>query len=236
MDCDNCLFSFRESKKMLLREQPTSWIHMSECVGKTGSDAPTVSKLKQERVTIAIWMARSDTVYNCTLNSGCMDAKLRVKTLCFIMIYCITHFPLAQVRHFKSEQSYLGLTNKCAAQAIGFSTCCSNKSPKSKKHFLFLTSTLPGVNYTAIKSCAGPDWLWSKSKQKYSLVVSSQLLHPELRSPEPAAHHSWTPACQHQHTLRAFCKAAGHPSGSWHPGHLCQCYWLLQLQHNLSKL
>lgn len=76
-------------------------------------------------------------VYNCTLNSGCMDAKLRVKTLCFIMIYCITHFPLAQVRHFKSEQSYLGLKNKRAAQAIGFSTCCSNKPPKSKKHFLW---------------------------------------------------------------------------------------------------
>lgn len=196
---------------------------------KNGSDAPTVSKLRQERVTIVIGRASSDPVCNCTLKSGWMDAKLREKMLCFIMTCCIAHFPLAQVRNFKSEYSYLGLTNRFTIQAICFTTCWSKKPPRSKKSFLWAElhfhqslcrSRLALVEVKAITSTG----------------VSSQTFHPEVRSPVPAARHSWTPACPMPGHPEGFPQSHPAPSRILASGHLWQRYRLLQLQHKLSRL
>lgn len=117
-----------------------------------------------------------------------MDAKLREKVLCFIMTRCIAHFPLAQVRNFKSEYSYLGLRNKFAIQAISFTTCWSGKPPRRKESFL-------SAELHCHQGLCRSRLALTEVKAMTTTGVSSQMFHPEVRSPVPAAGHSRAPVC-----------------------------------------
>lgn len=174
---------------------------------KTGSDAPTMSKFRQGRVTIVTRRARRDPAYNCTLKSGCMDAKLRDKMLCFIITQRVTRFPLAQVRNLKSECSYLGLTKKFTIQAICFTTCWSKKPPRSRKNFLW-------AELHFHQSLCRSRLALIEVKATTSAGVGAQTFHPEPRSPVPAAGHSRTPACPkpgHPESLPQNCPVPGRP-------------------------
>lgn len=166
-----------------------------------------MSKLKPERVTTVIGRASSDPACNCTLKSGWMDVNLREKMLCFIMTRCIAHFPLFQVRNFKSEYPYLGLTNRFTTQAKCFAT-------SQKKTFLW-------AELHFHHSLCRHRLALIKVKAITSTGASSQAFHPEVRSPVPAAHHSWTSCVPNIRAPRGLPRKA--PSAQQAPGIQSPC-------------
>lgn len=125
----------------------------------------------------------------------------------FIMTHCIACFPLTQVRNFMSKYSYLGMANKFTIQVICFTTCWSENPPSSKKTVLWAE--------LHFHQCLCRSRLaLTEVKAVTSAGLSGQTCHQEVRSPDPAAGHSWTPACP----------APGHPEG-FSQRHLAPGVW-----------